>query len=429
MIALLVTLEVFTVFVQKMVCNQFFEKKYKSVMREAAVWTSFFVLFNALTYKQFVSVFINALIFVFLFMLLLELLYCGSFKKKLLITLFMYLWGMGAEFLVYQGTNVIGILAKSTMVVGERRLLCTIISKLIWFAAIRAVLLIWRGYKEEAKLMPVEWIAALFAPVSSIFIAAAIIELNAEQEKWMNFLAACWILVLNMVTFYLFDRIQANAITEVEKEYVRKQSKRYASLNDEIGQYWFELQSFKHDLKQRYILEQSYLQQKNYEKLTECYKENIEFLNKGKALVNTGNICIDNIINCKSLLAEKKGVEICADLIVAYDVVFDEGDICSLIGNLLDNAVKAVEEIRENDRKIKIKIKMSGENMLVVTENPYIGQRRKQGDNYLTTKEERNGHGIGLKIVEEVVRKYHGDMVIEDTGQIFSVKILLYHIG
>lgn len=429
MIALLVTLEIFTIFVQKMVCNQFFEKKYKSVVREAAVWASFFVLFNVLTYKSFISVFMNACIFVTLFLLLLELLYRGSFKKKLLITLFMYLWGMCSEFLVYQGRNIIGIPENLTMAAAEQQLLCTIISKLIWFTAIRVMLLLWKGYKEDVKIMTVDWVTALFVPVSSIFIAATIIELNAEQKNWMNFFDACWILILNLVTFYLFDRVQANAIAEAEKEYVRKQSKRYAGLNDEIGQYWFELQSFKHDLKQRYILEQSYLQQENYEKLAECYKENIAFLKTGKALVNTGNVCIDNIINCKSLLAEKKGIQICTDLIVAYDVVFDEGDICSLIGNLLDNAVEAVENVGESDRKVKIKIKMSGENMLIATENPYVGQRRKQGEKYITTKEESNGHGIGLKIVEEVAKKYQGDVVVEDTGQIFSIKVLLYHIS
>lgn len=386
------------------------------------------MLFNVLTYMRFVSVFTNALIFIFLFMVLLEILYCGSIQKKLLVTLFMYLLGMGSEFLAYQGGNAMGVTAE-TAIMGGSRLLGAIISKLLWFTAVRAALLLWKGYKEEAGIRLTDWLTALTVPVSSIFIAAAVVELDGGQKRWMKFFAACLILMLNLLIFYLFDRVQANAVGQAEREYVRKQAKYYATLNDEIGRYWGEMQSFRHDLKQRYILEQSYLEQKNCAKLAECYKESIDLLKNGKTVANTGNLCIDNLINYKSLMAERKGIEISADLLVAYDARFDDGDICSLIGNLLDNAIEAAEDVEEDGRRVKLKIRMAENNMLITTENPYKGQRRKRGNQYLTTKAERSGHGMGLKMIEEIAGKYHGDMVIEDTGQMFDVKVLLYQIS
>lgn len=47
----------------------------------------------------------------------------------------------------------------------------------------------------------------------------------------------------------------------------------------------------------------------------------------------------------------------------------------------------------------------------------------------MTTKEKGKGHGIGLKIVEQVVKKYHGEMKIEDKEGMFAVKVCLYGIG
>lgn len=425
---LLMILEIFTIIVQKMVCDKLFIKKYSGGIRETAVWASFFVLFNMLTYVDFISVYLNALVFFLLFFLVLQLLYKDGLKKKLIFTIFMYLVGMGSEFLVYQGANAVGIIIKETMVSGKSRLYCTIISKLIWYTAIRVTLLMWRRHwKTDVKI--VDWLAALLVPVSSIFIAAAIIDLNPKSGEWLKFLAACLVLMLNLLIFYLYDQVQENAINQAEREYVQRQSSYYAKLNEEIGRYWYEMQCFRHDLKQRYILEQSYLQQGNYERLAEYYRESICFLNNGKAVADTGNVCIDNIINYKALSAEKRGISIQGDFVVAFDMALNEEDICNVIGNLLDNAIEAAEGVEERDKVVNVKIKMEGMNLLVVVKNHYSGQRKKKGNTYLTTKEGGKGHGFGLKIVEQVVKKYHGEMRITDDGSLFEMKICLYSIG
>lgn len=101
---------------------------------------------------------------------------------------------------------------------------------------------------------------------------------------------------------------------------------------------------------------------------------------------------------------------------MAFDMTLNEKDICNIIGNLLDNAVEAAGDVEEEDKMVNVKIKMEGTNLLVVVKNHYSGQRKKKGSTYLTTKEEGKGHGLGLKIVEQVVKKYHGEMTIEDDG-------------
>lgn len=425
---LLMVMEVFTIIVQKMVCDKVFEKRQSKDIRETAVWTSFFVLFNMSTYMEFISVYLNALIFIIFFFLVLQILYQDSIKKKLLFTMFMYFLGMGSEFLVYQGANMAGIAMEETMLHGNYRLYCAIVSKLIWYTVMRITLLIWREYR-KADVRRIDWLAALLVPVSSIFIADAIVDLDEKNGEWVKFFAACLTLLLNLLIFYLYDKVQENAVDQAEREYVQRQSVHYARLNEEIGQYWYEMQSFRHNLKQRYILEQSYLQEGNFARLAEFYDESIRLLSSRKLVANTGNVCIDNIINYKSLSAENKGIEIQGDFVVAFDMMLNEEDVCNVIGNLLDNAIEASEVLAEKNRIVNVKVKMERTNLLFVIKNHYLGQRKKVGNTYLTTKEKGKGHGIGLKIVEQVVKKYHGEMKIEDKEGMFAVKVCLYGIG
>ena len=61
-------------------------------------------------------------------------------------------------------------------------------------------------------------------------------------------------------------------------------------------------------------------------------------------------------------------------------------------------------------------------------ENTYTGSLRKSGNVFKTTKVKKKGHGIGLKNVQRVVDAYHGEMVIDDKNDVFSVSLLIYFL-
>ena len=46
----------------------------------------------------------------------------------------------------------------------------------------------------------------------------------------------------------------------------------------------------------------------------------------------------------------------------------------------------------------------------------------------LTTKGDAQNHGIGLKSVYRITNKYHGSIVIDDSVNMFTVKIMLCDI-
>ncbi|MGN0290950.1 MAG: GHKL domain-containing protein [Lachnospiraceae bacterium] len=192
----------------------------------------------------------------------------------------------------------------------------------------------------------------------------------------------------------------------------------YAKQFAELEEIWKELRIFRHDAKQRYLLEQAYLKQGEYDKLQSCYEESLEILSCKKSA--TGNPYLDIIISHKEKAAESKKISFYKDLCAPYDFNINEKDIYVILGNLLDNAIEAVEQIEEvENRKVRLKMKTSDRNLFISVENPY--------ENSMRPPVKRTGdHGIGLKIVRNIVEKYHGEMHIEGCNGWFQVKILLY---
>ena len=64
--------------------------------------------------------------------------------------------------------------------------------------------------------------------------------------------------------------------------------------------------------------------------------------------------------------------------------------------------------------------------LFIDVKNSYDGNLQKRKNNYLTTKQEKENHGIGLQNVKRVVSNYHGKMKIFDQNNIFEVEIMLY---
>ena len=131
---------------------------------------------------------------------------------------------------------------------------------------------------------------------------------------------------------------------------------------------------------------------------------------------------VNFILNLKIRAAEEKGISVITDVNLVY-CPFSALDIGVVIGNLLDNAIEAVEMLPEQERRIWITLTSWQKLFFMMIRNPYSGKRIKKDGHYRTTKKEKDSHGLGLDSVQMVVEKYHGEMMIRDEEYIFEVTI------
>lgn len=99
-------------------------------------------------------------------------------------------------------------------------------------------------------------------------------------------------------------------------------------------------------------------------------------------------------------------------------------DLCSLLGNLLDNAMEACTN-QEGSCEISLRMEEQNSLLFLSCQNPFQGDRQEQNGLFPTTKNDSFNHGIGLQSVKQICRKYRGSMDIQCQNQIFTVTVLL----
>ncbi len=145
----------------------------------------------------------------------------------------------------------------------------------------------------------------------------------------------------------------------------------------------------------------------------------------------------DAVVN--GLLAEYRGRarELGAEMEISlenhlYLGFISDGDKISMFGNLLLNALEAVEKCRDGERRIDVGMYMGNAYFLVFrVENSYAAGNSGPKDAYgpegglMTTKKDAGNHGLGIKIVEELAQKYGGTLEIKTHEAVFVATLMV----
>lgn len=172
-----------------------------------------------------------------------------------------------------------------------------------------------------------------------------------------------------------------------------------------------------HDLK--YALNTALKDKSSLEDISECIKEYESF-------IKTGNETLDVLINEKSIVCN--GLDIQLACITDGTVInhLNPVDIYSLLGNAIDNAIEAVKNFTDNDKKyIELLMRRSGDMALIEVDNPIESIPVFRNGLPQTTKSDSVNHGYGLKSMKMIVDKYKGYMSINTDNNTFSLQIVL----
>lgn len=427
MAVVLVLAEIFTVIMERSVCEKVFEKKQTNILTQIAAWACFFLISNGCTYFWGLPSWLNMLVFSVLFFGVLSVLYEELFKIRLVFVVFFCLVGMLSEVMVCFAGNLFGIDIQHMLQDAKVMLVYMILSKLVWFIEIKIALLFLKKNK-NVKIRSMDWLEVFAVPVSSIIIVLAMFMPFTDDFTWLKLAASVLVLVINLFTFYNYYELQEKALYRMEKDFLMQQVGNYAARLQEMSRNWQQTEEYRHDMKQKYLLVESWLKQNQHDKIRKLYRQDMDITAEEECFSKTGNISFDTIINYKASVARKNGIKVKLMAVVPYDFEFDDVDLYSLLGNLFDNAIEAAKQTKDR-RMIMLTAKVSGENLYIEMGNPYEGDLKKRGNTYFTTKENSSEHGMGLRIVEAVAERHDGEIIISDADHYFNVKVLLYHIG
>ena len=227
----------------------------------------------------------------------------------------------------------------------------------------------------------------------------------------------CYLIVLlseNQVA-YLENKRQLDAMTlllEKEREYHAERNR-----NAE------ETRKLAHDMKNHLRT----IQKLSHEEEVQNYIGSIiGEVSKREMLYQTGNPAVDIILNDKFHLCQEKQIRLTPYMDAAGMTFIRPVDVSVLFGNLLDNAIEAVEGFAEVERReIRLKIGPRGQFYVIRIENPYDENPVRLEGNSFQSRKKSGLHGYGLANVSQVVESYGGQMNVQAEQGLFTVTILL----
>lgn len=281
-----------------------------------------------------------------------------------------------------------------------------------------------KDYHKPVSLPAYRWLILLLTPIVSFCFLLFLIFFTT-LTLWQLSLCCLFLLPINVVVFYFYDKIVAHFSAVAENDMLIRQNMYYDHVVASIKLANNSERALFHDLKNHIISMDSLLSAKEYDKL-ECYFHHTfpDMIAKNIS-VSTGNAALDSLIHYKQRECKALGIDMRSTVVVPEEMPISDYYITVILGNLLDNAIEAVKKMDQN-KVIQLMLRYKCECFVLVVKNPYKGTLRKQNQMYLTDKTDRSHHGYGLRNVQNMVEQNGGAMEISDAGQVFEVTVVLY---
>lgn len=299
-----------------------------------------------------------------------------------------------------------------------------ICSELILCVLLVLLILLFRKFPLDTSLRfaPSQLFIALYFPVSLLMAYVLVTNSPTLLNYSLQIISAVVITNLPVIYYFLSLIIRSyedlrsldQALTQTQAQLTRF---RFSLTLQE------QLKKERHELKNNYYYIQALLKQEKYDQLNAYLEkvtgEDLAALNQ----IETGNALMDYLLNRKLGEARQHHIRTCTEVVVPTSLTVSEDAFCTILLNLLDNAIEASR--KEEDPLLQITIKCVQEYLVCVVRNKVSRDVLAENPDLRTTKADKNAHGFGTKIVSQAVERCDGILNYSMEDGFFTVKVML----
>ena len=230
-----------------------------------------------------------------------------------------------------------------------------------------------------------------------------------------------WLLIL--LTWTLLELTRHGYRTGYERSTRAFQQKVLTNQYEEIKEMYLNMRGWRHDFHNHIQSVKAYLALEQIEKAQSYLDELDTDLTRVDAYVRSGHLMVDAILNSKLSLAKKAKIQVDCTAQLPEALVLTDTDLCVLLGNLLDNAIEACQQVESEKRWIRIYMALNKQQLYISVQNAAKEILNFNERNYITSK--RGQHGLGLLRVKLLIDKYEGYLNLQNEPGIFAAEVSL----
>jgi len=413
--------EIFDVYVTYRILHIFYDQYRTSKKIEVLTLLGYYSMLIGIYLTRNIPLFLMASNLIALFLLSFN--YHASFKKRILSSVYILFIFVGIELLAMP---IFGFFQVSftdyNTVQSTVALIVTKILKLM------AVLIIgnFKNLKRGNNISKGNWMAVVFIPLMTIYIIIIIMNQSPAALSNEIILSIGGLLAINALVFYLYDSMLYDSDRELEKKLLIQQNRYYQHQFDLFRSSEKAVNEIKHDLKNQMTMLDEFINREEFEKAKKLLSDTIVSNKITHSYIYTGNVDFDSILNFKIREANQKNIVFNVNGLIPPKMNFTSYDLTTLLGNLIDNAIEAVEN-SPNNEVIDMSIRYSKKRLIIEMKNSLYNEV-KFNDAHLphTTKKDSIAHGIGYQQINKIVEKYEGELKISIDQNMFVVFIMLF---
>lgn len=355
----------------------------------------------------------------------------GTFMQKMFWSIFVMLLIMGITAVVLSiegciiGKGYLNLVIQKDLY----RFVGVVIIQIVLFYLTR--FMIKRAKKDSTySLKWNEWFVLLIIPVISIFTMSfvSLIIINIEDQlspmqHIFSILSILGILMTNSLVYVLYVNMQKDHAKQLEYSILQQAFKSQEKSVEETKILYQSVRSIRHDLKQHFQVALTMLHSgKINEAVDYMEKYNDTVLDGISNKVFCDNDVVNYIINSKSKICSDRHIKIY--IYIANEIPeFSDLDLCVLLGNALDNAIEGVSG--EGNNEIYLELRNVDNFFMISVKNTIINSVLEDNPNLISTKNEKEVHGLGVLSMKEVVQKYNGSIEFYESDNKFCCDMLL----
>lgn len=264
--------------------------------------------------------------------------------------------------------------------------------------------------------------AGLFSYIQSLFEQITWRRPDLPLYWWNTLLLLLCFLVSVLSLFRSMAAREAQMQTLSARESMAQEQLAVVQESDEA------LRKMRHETVNHYHVLQKLSQAREWDRLGKYLESLLADVEAVPVMTYVAHPAINAVLTVILARAKKLGIKTEHEVIAPATLPFPDTDLCTVLMNLLQNALEAnAPAPKDAEKWIRVNIHIRGAHLYIGVENTRFAPVKYDKETGLccTTKEDRRIHGYGLKAVQSVARKYQSELLLEFPDGLFCASTAL----